>query len=74
MLDELWQRVDFQGVTIKLNKYAGGYAVKFFSPWSFIATLVPHRRILIALAYFAILDYEKQSGSTILPEALRFLK
>jgi membrane-bound metal-dependent hydrolase YbcI (DUF457 family) len=53
VLDELCS-VDFMGVTIKLNKYAGS-AVKFYSP-SWTATLLTYA-ILAGLAYLAYVDW-----------------
>lgn len=63
LLDELYS-VDFNGLRIKLNKYAGS-AVKLFSP-SIIATMTAYA-ILLTLGYLAVMDYEKQTGSLILP-------
>ena len=68
MLDELCS-VDFSGLTIKLNKYAGS-AVKFFSP-SIIGTLITYL-ILIGLGYLAIRDYEKATRTLVLPTWMRW--
>lgn len=70
VLDELCS-VNFQGLHFKLNKYAGS-AVKFFSP-SFFGTATAYL-ILLALAYLAVLDYEKVTGSVVLPDKLRISK
>ena len=61
VLDELCS-VDFHGLTIKLNKYAGS-AVKFFSP-STIGTVCTYL-ILIGLAYLAVIDYERTTGTLV---------
>lgn len=61
VLDELCS-VDFQGVTIKLNKYAGS-AVKFFSP-SATGTVCAYG-ILMGLGYLAVLDYEHTTGTIV---------
>jgi hypothetical protein len=66
VLDELCS-VDFHGLTVKLNKYAGS-AVKFFSP-SVIGTATCYL-ILLGLSYLAVLDYEKQTGSWVLPSEM----
>jgi membrane-bound metal-dependent hydrolase YbcI (DUF457 family) len=68
ILDEMCS-VDFHGLKIKLNKYAGS-AVKLFSP-SIVGTSICYL-ILLVLSYFAILDYEKAIGRLILPESLHF--
>ncbi len=68
VLDEMCS-IDFHGVAIKRNQFAGS-AVKFFSP-SAIGTITTYL-VLTVLAYFAILDYEKLSGKTLLPDELRF--
>lgn len=65
VLDEMCS-VDFHGVTIKLNKYAGS-AVKFFSP-SMIGTTCTYL-ILIGLGYLAVLDYERVTGTIVLSSA-----
>jgi hypothetical protein len=53
VLDELFS-VDFMGLKIRLNKYAGS-ALKFFSPsWS--ATLITYI-VLVFLGYLAYLDW-----------------
>jgi hypothetical protein len=65
VLDEMCS-VDFHGITIKLNKYAGS-AVKFFSP-SLIGTICTYS-ILIGLGYLAVLDYERTTGTLILSNA-----
>ena len=67
VLDELCS-VDFQGLTIKLNKYAGS-AVKFFSP-SIIGTTCTYL-ILLGLGYLAVLDYERITGTLIFSSALK---
>jgi hypothetical protein len=67
VLDEMCS-VDFHGITIKLNKYAGS-AVKFFSP-SIVGTTTCYL-ILIGLSYLAVVDYEKTMGVTVIPEKLR---
>jgi membrane-bound metal-dependent hydrolase YbcI (DUF457 family) len=66
VLDELCS-VDFQGLTVKLNKYAGS-AVKFISP-SVIGTATCYL-ILLGLSYLAVLDYEKQTGTWVLPSEM----
>lgn len=68
VLDELCS-VDFHGLTIKLNKYAGS-AVKFFSP-SVPGTICAYL-ILIGLGYLAVVDYERLTGTLILPEKLHW--
>ena len=70
MLDELCS-VDFRGLTIKLNQFAGS-AVKFTSP-STIATITTYL-ILGGLAYLAACDYEQQTGTSILPAVLKVVK
>jgi len=67
VLDEMCS-VDFNGFTIKLNKYAGS-AVKFFSP-SIVGTATTYL-ILIALGYLAVLDVERTMGTELLPASLR---
>jgi len=62
VLDEMCS-VDFQGFTIKLNKYAGS-AVKFFSP-SIIGTTCTYL-ILAGLGYLAVLDFERITGTMII--------
>jgi hypothetical protein len=62
VLDEMCS-VDFHGLTVKLNKYAGS-AVKFFSP-SFIGTTCTYS-ILLGLGYLAVLDYERTTGTMII--------
>jgi hypothetical protein len=58
LLDELYS-VDFMGVRVKLNKYAGS-AVKFFSrSWS--ATLICYA-VLGGLLYLAWLDWNASPG------------
>jgi hypothetical protein len=69
VLDEMCS-IDFHGLTIKLNKYAGS-AVKFFSP-SFFGTVTAYL-ILAGLSYLAVLDYEKVTGSVVLPDKLRLV-
>jgi LexA-binding, inner membrane-associated putative hydrolase len=55
VLDEIFS-VDFMGLKIRLNKYAGS-ALKFFSPsWS--GTLLTYL-ILAALGYLAFLDWQR---------------
>ena len=56
VLDELCS-VDFMGVTLRLNKYAGS-AVKFFSP-SWPATLACYA-LLVGLGYLAWQDWSAQ--------------
>lgn len=70
VLDEMCS-VDFHGLTIKLNKYAGS-AVKFFSP-SVFGTATTYL-ILASLAYLAVVDYEKMMGTVILPDQLRMMR
>ncbi|MCE9532152.1 MAG: metal-dependent hydrolase [Planctomycetes bacterium] len=70
VLDEMCS-VDFNGLTIKLNKYAGS-AVKFFSP-SFIANVSTYA-VLVMLGYCAILDYEKNTRTIVLPDRFRVEK
>jgi hypothetical protein len=70
ILDEIWS-VDFQGVTVRLSKSAGS-ALKFVSP-SLRATMTAYL-ILLALLYLGIEDYEKQTGTTILPPSWRWEK
>lgn len=65
VLDEMCS-VDFQGLTIKLNKYAGS-AVKFFSP-SKIGTICTYL-ILLALGYLAFLDFERTTGMLVISSA-----
>lgn len=65
VLDEMCS-VDFHGITIKLNRYAGS-AVKFFSP-STIGTVCTYL-ILIGLGYLAVLDYERTTGILIFSNA-----
>ncbi len=65
VLDELCS-VDFHGVTIRLNKYAGS-AVKFFSP-SVMGTACAYL-ILIGLGYLAVLDYERTTGTVVISSA-----
>ena len=67
VLDEIYS-IDFHGVTIKFNSFAGS-AVKFFSP-SIIATSITYL-ILIVLCYLGIQDYEKQTGVQILADKWR---
>ena len=68
VLDEMCS-VDFHGLTIRLNKYAGS-AVKFVSP-SIIGTLTCYL-ILIGLSYLAVIDYEKTTRTVILPSWMRW--
>jgi hypothetical protein len=67
VLDEIWS-VDFHGVAIRLSKSAGS-ALKLVSP-SIRATLTCYF-ILLVLAYLAIVDYEKQTGTVVLPQEMR---
>jgi LexA-binding, inner membrane-associated putative hydrolase len=67
VLDEMCS-VDFHGVTIKLNKYAGS-AVKFFSP-STIGTISTYL-ILLGLGYLAVLDYERTTGTMVISQYLK---
>ncbi len=70
VLDELCS-VDFQGITIKLNKSAGS-AVKFFSP-SFIGTTTAYV-LLLGVSYLTLLDYEKSTHTRVMPAAARMGK
>ena len=67
VLDEMCS-VNFEGMTLKLNKSAGS-AVKFWSP-SWIASTLTYILLLI-LIYFALQDYEQHTGRTILPNHLK---
>jgi len=68
ILDEIWS-VDFHGVAIRLSKSAGS-ALKLISP-SIRATVTCYL-IMLGLGYLAIVDYEKQTGTAVLPDDLRW--
>ena len=70
VLDELYS-VDFRGLKIGFNKYAGS-ALKFFSP-SLFANIVAYTLFLIT-TYFTLLDLEKTTGRQILPDEMKFWK
>ena len=67
VLDELYS-VDFRGLKITLNKYAGS-AVKFFSP-SWIANTIAYILLLIVI-YFTLLDLERSTEKQILPASAK---